>query len=89
MNIGRRKMNDYDKLTRVVSTKLSIEDDNFLQQLATSANRYGIITKTTKSELVRAIIILSLSDIRQEMDKQSLPSQSQKKQGTSLNSPDT
>jgi hypothetical protein len=82
-------MNNYDKkLTRVVSTKLSIEDDNFLQQLATDANRYGII-KPTKSELVRAIITLSLSDIRQEMDKQSLPSQSQKKQGTLLNSPDT
>jgi thiazole synthase ThiGH ThiG subunit len=82
-------MNDYDKkLTRVVSTKLSIEDDNFLQQLTTGANRYGII-KLTKSELVRAIITLSLSRVRQEMDKQSLPSQSQKKQGTSLNSPDT
>ena len=82
-------MNDYDKkLTRVVSTKLSIEDDNFLQQLTIGANRYGII-KPTKSELVRVIITLSLSRIRQEMDIQSLPSQSQKKQGTSLNSPDT
>ena len=90
MNIGREKMNDYDKkLTRVVSTKLSIEDDNFLQQLTTVANRYGIVKEPTKSELVPALITVSLSDIRQELDKQSLPSQSQKKQGTSLNSPDT
>jgi hypothetical protein len=79
MNIGRSKMNDYDKkLTRVVSTKLSIEDDNFLQQLTTNANRYGII-KPTKSAMVRFLITVSLSSIRQEMDKQSLPSQKSEK----------
>ena len=77
-------MNDYDKkLTRVVSTKLSIEDDNFLQQLTTNANtnanRYGIIKELTKSAMVRFLITVSLSSIRQEMDKQSLPSQKSEK----------
>ena len=73
-------MNDYDKkLTRVVSTKLSIEDGNFLQQLTTVAYRYGIIKELTKSAMVRFLITVSLSSIRQEMDKQSLPSQKSEK----------
>jgi hypothetical protein len=72
-------MNDYDKkLTRVVSTKLSIEDGNFLQ-LTTDAYRYGIIKEPTKSAMVRFLITVSLSSIRQEMDKQSLPSQKSEK----------
>ena len=53
MTIGRKKMNEYDKkLTRVVSTKLSIEDDIFLQQLTTVAYKDGTIKEPTKSELV-------------------------------------
>jgi hypothetical protein len=39
------------KLTRVISTKLSIEDDNYLQQVTTVAYRNGDIKEPTKSEL--------------------------------------
>jgi hypothetical protein len=76
MTIDKEKMNDYDKkLTRVVSTKLSIEDDNFLQQLTTVAYKDGTIKEPTKSELVRFLVTILLSKVRQEMEKQSLPSQ--------------
>ena len=51
--IDRKKMNNEDKkLTRVVSTKLSMEDDNFLQQVTTDAYRALIIKEITKSALV-------------------------------------
>jgi len=76
MNIGREKMNNYDKkLTRVVSTKLSIEDDNFLQQLTTVAYSQGTIKEPTKSALVRYLVTILLSRMRQGLDKQPLPSQ--------------
>jgi hypothetical protein len=75
MTIDREKMNDYDKkLTRVVSTKLSIEDDNFLQQLTTVAYRQGTIKEPTKSALVRYLVTILLSGMRQGLDKQPLHS---------------
>jgi hypothetical protein len=52
------------KLTRVVSTKLSIEDDDFLQQLTTLEYQDGRIT--SKSDLIRMFVTLSLSSIRKE-----------------------
>ena len=53
------------KLTRVVSTKLSIEDDIFLQQVTTVAYRDGTIKEPTKSELVTLV----LYSIRKEQEK--------------------
>jgi hypothetical protein len=67
--------NDKKKLTRVVSTKLSIEDDDFLQQVTTVAYRNGEIKEPTKSELVRFLITLLLSGIRKEQERLSLVGQ--------------
>jgi hypothetical protein len=63
------------KLTKVVSTKLSIEDDNYLQQVTTVAYRNGEIREPTKSELVRFLITLALSSIRKEQERLSLLAQ--------------
>ena len=57
------------KLTRVVSIKLSIEDDIFLQQVTTVAYRDGTIKEPTKSELVRFLVTLVLYSIRKEQEK--------------------
>jgi hypothetical protein len=55
------------KLTRVVSTKLSIEDDDFLQYITTLAYQDGRIKEPSKSELVRYFVTLSLSIVRKEI----------------------
>jgi hypothetical protein len=57
------------KLTRVVSTKLSIEDDILLQQVTTVAYGNGTIKEPTKSELVRFLVTLVLYSIRKEQGK--------------------
>jgi hypothetical protein len=57
------------KLTKVVSTKLSIEDDILLQQVTTVAYGDGTIKEPTKSELVRFLVTLVLYGIRQEQEK--------------------
>ena len=62
--VGNRK-----KLTEVVSTKLSIEDNNALEQVSTIAFQYGSIKEPTKSELVRFLITLLLSAIRKEQER--------------------
>jgi hypothetical protein len=54
------------KLTRVVSTKLSIEDDDFLQYITTLAYQDGSIKEPSKSEIVRFFITLCLSTIIKE-----------------------
>jgi hypothetical protein len=78
--IDRKKRNDDNKkkLTRVISTKLSIEDDNYLQQVTTVAYRNGEIKEPTKSELVRFLITILLSGVRKEQEKLSLISQQKK-----------
>ena len=76
---GREKSNDYNnnkKLTKVVSTKLSIEDDKALQQVSTIAFQYGSIKEPTKSELVRFLITLLLSAIRKEYERRASLSKS-------------
>ncbi len=55
------------KLTRVVSTKLSIEDYNFLERLTTLIYQDGRIKEPSKSELVRLFVTVSLSGIRKEL----------------------
>ena len=70
ITIDREEMsNDNKKLTKVVSTKLSIEDDNFLQQLTAVAYRDGTIKEPTKSELVRFLVTLLISSVRQDLLK--------------------
>jgi hypothetical protein len=54
------------KLTRVVSTKLSIEDDDLLQHITTLAYQNGDIEQPSKSEIVRFFITLVLSAIIKE-----------------------
>ena len=54
------------KLKRVVSTKLSIEDDDLLQRITTLAYQKGDIKEPSKSEIVRLFITLSLSAIKKE-----------------------
>jgi hypothetical protein len=60
------------KLTKVLSTKLSIEDDNYLQQVTTVAYRNGDIKEPTKSEFVRFLVTLVLSSIRKGQERLSL-----------------
>ena len=55
-----------NKLTRVVSTKLSTEDYDFLQHITSLAYQDGSIKEPSKSELVRLFVTLSLSIIRNE-----------------------
>jgi hypothetical protein len=57
------------KLAKVVSTKLSIEEDILLQQVTTVAYGDGTIKEPTKSELVRFLVTLVLYSIRQEQEK--------------------
>jgi DNA polymerase III delta prime subunit len=73
MTDGKKSDGDNTKkLTRVLSTKLSIEDDILLQQVTTVAYRNGEIKEPTKSELVRFLITLLLSSVRKEQERLSL-----------------
>ena len=64
-----KKRNDDNykkKLTKVLSTKLSIEDDDLLQRIATLAYQNGSIKIPSKSEIVRLFITIGLSTIKKE-----------------------
>jgi hypothetical protein len=52
------------KLTKVVSTKLSIEDYNLFQILTNIAYQHGEIKEATQSELLRYIIVQSVNELR-------------------------
>jgi hypothetical protein len=54
------------KLTRVVSTKLSVEDDDLLQHITTLAYQKRSIKEPSKSEIVRLFITSCLSAIIKE-----------------------
>ncbi|HET6800466.1 MAG TPA: hypothetical protein VFH25_07885 [Nitrososphaeraceae archaeon] len=75
-NAEKGKEGNRKKLTEVVSTKLSIEDDNALLQVSTIAFQYGSIKEPTKSELVRFLITLLLSSIRKEYERRTSLSKS-------------
>jgi hypothetical protein len=62
--VAKENKRNNHKLTRVVSTKLSIEDDDFLQYITPLAYQDGSIKEPSKSELVRLFVTLSLSIIR-------------------------
>jgi hypothetical protein len=54
---GIEKRNHFDKkLTRVSSTKLSIEDYNRFQKYTNDAYRVGTISKPSASEFLRYIV---------------------------------
>jgi hypothetical protein len=57
-----------NKLTRVVSTKLSPKDDDFLQQLTDKAYRVRAIKERSKSKFLRLIITLVFSELRNRPD---------------------
>jgi hypothetical protein len=63
-SIAAKENKNTHKLTRVMSTKLSIEDDDFLQHITALAYQDGSIKEPSKSELVRLCVTLSLSVIR-------------------------
>jgi hypothetical protein len=64
----RRKSNDDNKkkLTKIVSTKLSIEDDNLLQQFADFVYKAGIIRASAKSDMLRVMVTHVLSDFKKK-----------------------
>jgi hypothetical protein len=61
------KRNNY-KLTRVLSTKLSIEDNDFLEQRTDKAYQVGAIKERSKSKLLRLIITLVFNELRNRPD---------------------
>lgn len=74
---GKKKEDDKKKkLTKVLSTKLSSEDNELLQQVSDIAFQYGEINSPTKSELVRSLITHLLSAIRKEHERLSSLAQS-------------
>jgi hypothetical protein len=75
----RRKSNNDNKkkLTKVISTKLSIEDDNLLQQFADFVYKAGIIRAPAKSKMLRVMVTHVLSDFK-EKTKIPSPLQSQR-----------
>jgi DUF1009 family protein len=67
MTDGKKSEDDNKKkLTKVVSTKLSIEDDNLLQQFANFVYKAGIIKAPAKSEMLRVMVTHVLSDFKEK-----------------------
>ena len=73
---SKQNQENNGKLKRVVSAKLSIEAYNSLQQVSDIAFQFGSIKEPTKSELVRFLITLLLSAIKEEYKRRNLPTQS-------------
>jgi hypothetical protein len=65
---NRKKSDDNNKkkLTKVVSTKLSIEDDSLFQQLTYFVYKARIIRAPAKSEMLRVMVTYVLSDLRKK-----------------------
>ena len=63
-------------MTRVVSTKLSIEDDKLLQQFVNFVYKAGIIRVPAKSEMLRVMVTHVLSDFKKKTRDLSLSSKS-------------
>jgi hypothetical protein len=51
------------KLTKVISTKLSVQDYNLFQILTNLAYQYGEIKEATQSELLRYIIVQAVNEL--------------------------
>jgi hypothetical protein len=52
------------KLTKVISTKLSVQDYNLFQILTNLAYQHGEIKEATPSELLRYIIVQGVNELR-------------------------
>jgi hypothetical protein len=52
------------KLTKVISTKLSVQDYNLFQILTNLAYQHGEIKEATQSELLRYIIVQAVNGLR-------------------------
>jgi hypothetical protein len=52
------------KLTKVISTKLSVQDYNLFQILTNLAYQHGEIKEATQSELLRYIIVQAVNELR-------------------------
>ena len=66
--VAKEDKRNNHKLTTVVSTNLSIEDHDFLQQLTDKAYQVGAIKERSKSEFLRLIITLVSSELRNRPD---------------------
>jgi hypothetical protein len=56
--------NTKKKLTKVISTKLSVQDYNLFQILTNLAYQHGEIKEATISELLRYIIVQAVNELR-------------------------
>jgi hypothetical protein len=56
--------NTKKKLTKVISTKLSVQDYNLFQILTNLAYQHGEIKEATQSELLRYIIVQTVNELR-------------------------
>jgi hypothetical protein len=65
--VGRKKRNDDNKkLTRVLSTKLSIEDYKMFQLLTNIVYHYKLIKDDRPSEMLRFIVTAALDGLRKQ-----------------------
>jgi hypothetical protein len=70
LSVSERKVRKIDsrRLSQVVSTNVSKGDNIFLQQLTDKAYEAGAIKVKSKSELLRLIITLVSSELRNRPD---------------------
>jgi hypothetical protein len=67
--VKRRMRRRFNKtLTNVISTKVSAEDDMFLEQLTNSAYRVGAIKEPSKSEFLRLILRSAFDELKSRSD---------------------
>jgi hypothetical protein len=75
---------DTKKLTKVISTKLSIQDYNLFQILTHLAYQHGEIKEATQSELLRYIIVQAVNGLRSKPGFSALQLHMQKIQGIDI-----
>jgi hypothetical protein len=68
MKVAARRKADNKKLTRVISTKLSIEDYNVFRVLTNIVYHYKLINQDSPSEMLRYIVTPALEGLRKQPD---------------------
>ena len=63
MKVAARRKNDDKKLTRVLSTKLSIEDYDQFQKCTNFAYKAGVIEEPSTSKFLRFIVIYPFKEL--------------------------
>ena len=66
MRVAARRKDDNKKLTRVLSTKLSIEDYNVFRVLTNIVYHYKLINQDNPSEMLRFIVTPALDGLRKQ-----------------------